>query len=140
MKRSKAIDVAGRPTQTPRMFSRYLLPLLVAVTLLSVAMQPSAQAYTKTKPRATPAHHHLVIESISADSITISNGGADSKTYKITKQTEITFKGQATTTDQLKAGMRVQVTPDAADETAAGAISANDPPKDEGSPSPKPKK
>ena len=88
------------------------------------------------KPRATPVHHHTVIQAISADSITVSQTGG-AKTYKITASTEISFKGETTTADKLQAGMRVSVTPDAVDETVAGQIAANDPPKDE---SPKPKK
>ena len=88
----------------------------------------------KGKARATPVHHHVTIESVSATSITIDEPGGV-KTYKIDKTTEITFKGQAATVDQLQAGMRVEVTPDAADETLAGQIQADDPPHD---PTPKP--
>ena len=112
--------------------------ILVPLQLLGLAlcMPPLAGAENRPKPRATPVHHHTLIQSISADSITVSQPGG-AKTYKITSNTEITFKGQTTTTDKLQAGMRVTVTPDAADESVAGQIAANDPPKDE---SPKPKK
>ena len=106
------------------MIPRIVLPILFA---LAICMPRLAEAETKAKPRATPAHHHTVIESVSATSITVSSA-AGSKTYKITKDTEITFKGDTTTVDQLQTGMRVQVTPDAADENTAGKISANDPP------------
>jgi hypothetical protein len=88
------------------------------------------------KPKATPVHHHTVIQTVSADSITISQAGGD-KTFKITKNTEILFKNETTTADKLQAGMRVQVTPDSADPTVAGQISANDPPKDPSTPAPK---
>ena len=56
-----------------------------------------------------------------ATSITINQPGGV-LTYKITPFTEITFKGQTTTVDQLQAGMRVQVIPDAADAATAGEI------------------
>ena len=83
----------------------------------------------KPKPRSTPAHHHTVIETVSADSITIDEPTGP-KTFKITKNTEITFKGETTTADKLQPGMRVSVMPDMADATVAGQIEANDPPKD----------
>ncbi len=110
-----------------------ILPLIVVA--LGLCLPSALQAGSK-KPRPTPVHHHVVIEAVSADSITITEPGGV-KTYKITKSTEITFKGQTVTADHLQAGMRVQITPDAVDETAAGEIQANDPPHD---PTPKPKK
>ena len=112
---------------------RLLLPLLLA---LGFCVSPVAQA--GSKPRPTPVHHHVTIESVSADSITVSQPGG-AKTYKITPNTEITFKGDNATVDQLQAGMRVQVTPDAVDEGTAGAIAADDPPHDP-TPRPTPKK
>ena len=81
-------------------------------------------------------HHHTLIETVSADSITITAGETE-KTFKITKDTEVTFKGTTTTADQLQAGMRVSITPDAVDPTIAASVQANDPPKD---PTPKPTK
>ena len=114
----------------PRSISRLFLPIILALGLCSIP------AYAGSKPRPTPVHHHVTIESISADSITI-NAPDGVKTYKISPNTEISFKGETATVDQLQAGMRVQVTPDAADDTIAGEIQANDPPHD---PTPKPKK
>lgn len=96
---------------------------------------PAIQAVAGSKPRPTPVHHHVTIESVSADSITINQPGGV-KTFKIGPHTEITFKGQTATVDQLQSGMRVQVTPDAADDDTAGEIMADDPPHD---PTPKPK-
>jgi len=107
------------------MIPRILLPILLAFALCA---SPAARA-GQPKPRPPRVHHHTVIETVSADSITISESGND-KTYKITKGTEITFKGETTTADKLEAGMRVSITPDGADETAASVIQANDPPKD----------
>ena len=116
------------------MIPRIVIPILLA---LALCMPPLARAgFPSPKPRATPVRHHTVIDTVSADSITIDQAGG-SKTYAITKFTEITFKGQTTTVDQLQPGMRVTVTPDAADDTSAGQIAADDPPKD---PTPRPTK
>jgi hypothetical protein len=116
------------------MIPRIIVPVILAVGLCAL---PFTQASAKdSKPRPTPVHHHVTIESVSADSITIDEPGGV-KTFKIGPHTDITFKGQETTADQLQAGMRVQVTPDAADEGTAGEIQADDPPKD---PTPRPKK
>lgn len=116
------------------MTPRILLPLLIALALCA---PPVAQARNSSKPRATPVHHHTTIESVSADSITVNSADGSTKTYKITSGTEITFKGETVPASQLQAGMRVSVTADAADDSVAGQITANDPPK---SPTPKPKK
>ncbi len=117
------------------MIPRNVLPALLAIALFGLGMPRIADA-GNTKPRATPPRHHTVIESVSSDSITITQADG-SHTYKIDANTEITFKGQTTTADQLQAGMRVQVNPDAADQNLAAQISADDAPKD---PTPKPKK
>jgi len=114
------------------MIPRIILPILLA---LALCITPLAEANNPI-PRATPVRRHTVIESVSADSITVSGADGSTKTYKITSGTEITFKGDTVTVDKLEAGMRVQVTPDAADDSAAGEISASDPPKQ---PTPKPK-
>jgi hypothetical protein len=115
----------------PRILPRFILPVI----LLGLCL-PVFRAAADSKPRPTPVHHHVTIESVSSTSITINQPGGV-KTYKISPNTEITFKGQTVTVDQLQAGMRVQVTPDAADDDTAGEIQANDPPHD---PTPKPKK
>lgn len=108
------------------MTHRIILPILLALGLVTL---PAAVHAGNSKPKATPNHHHVTIESISPTSITVNEPGGD-KTYKIALSTEITFKGQTTTVDQLQVGMRVQVTPDAVDETVAGEIIADDPPHD----------
>jgi hypothetical protein len=109
------------------MIHRFILPILLAVGLL--ALPASVRAGNTSKPKPTPNHHHVTIEAVSPDSITVNQPGG-SKTYKIALSTEITFKGQTVTVDQLQVGMRVQVTPDAVDETVAGEIIADDPPHD----------
>jgi hypothetical protein len=114
-----------------------MIPRIILPTLLSLALCfPCITQAGNSKPRATPVHHHTVIESVSSDSITVTQADG-TKTYKITPNTEITFKGETATVDQLQAGMRVQVTPDAVDEDTAGEIAASDPPHD---PTPRPKK
>jgi len=108
------------------MIPRSILTLMLALGFCSLAVSHAdAKARGKVKPRPTP--FHMTIESISADSITV-NDPDGAKTYKITKDTEITFKGDTVTTDQLQTGMRVEVTPDAVDENTAGMIQADDPP------------
>ena len=104
------------------MIPRIVLPILL---VLALCMSQGALA-DSPKPRPTP--HHSVISAISADSITVDQAGGP-KTYKITKDTEITFKGDTVTVDKLAVGMRVTVEPDSTDDTAAGQINANDPPK-----------
>ena len=100
---------------------RILLPAIMALALIS----PAAWAGNPTpRPRV---HHHTVIESVSADSITVDDPGG-AKSYKINKDTEITFQGNDITADQLQVGMRVEVTPDAVDDSLAGVIQADDPP------------
>jgi hypothetical protein len=116
------------------MISRIILPIVIALGLC--IPQFAHAGFPTPRPKRTPSHHHTVIESVSADSITISASGGD-KTYKITTNTEITFKGETVTADKLAVGMRVSVTPDAADEESAGQISANDPPHDPATPAPK---
>ena len=108
------------------MIPRLSLPIVLA---LSLAWLPCAAQAKESKPKPTPNHHHVTIESISSDSITVKEPGGD-KTYKIASTTEITYDGQPTTVDQLQEGMRVQVVPDAVDETVAGEIDANEAPKD----------
>jgi hypothetical protein len=108
------------------MIPRIIIPVILSLGL--VCLPGIAQAKS-SKPKPTPNHHHVTIESVSATSITINQPGGV-VTYKITPSTEITFKGETATVDQLQAGMRVQVTPDAADDSAAGEIQADDPPHD----------
>jgi hypothetical protein len=109
------------------MTPRIILPVLLTIGLL--ALPSAVRAGNTPKPRPTPNHHHVTIEAVSTDSITIDQPGG-AKTYKIASTTEITFKGETATVDQLQPGMRVQVTPDAVDETVAGEIIADDPPHD----------
>jgi len=119
--------------------ARFILPI---VFLLALCIPCSAK-WPKTKPR-TVAHHHTIIESVTSGSITVQTTGekdAATQTYKILPTTEITFNGQTVTADQLQAGQRVDVTPDGADDSVAGQITASDPPPADPTPAPKhPKK
>jgi hypothetical protein len=83
------------------------------------------------KPPEKKEHtqEHTTITSISAESVTISEGGK-AKTFKITKDTEITLKGQKVKPEDLKAGMRVSVNM-GSDTTVASRINASDAPKEE---------
>jgi hypothetical protein len=109
------------------MIPRIVPSVLLAFTLL--VLPGFAHAGQKSKPRPTPNHHHVTIESVSATSITISEPGG-LKTFKIASTTEITYRGQTVPVDQLQPGMRVKITPDSVDETVAGDILADEAPVD----------
>jgi len=88
------------------------------------------------KASATPIpQFHTVIGSVSTDSITVKKT-KESKTYKITKNTTITFENKTVTAADLKAGMRVVVSVDL-DGVSASSIAASKAPAQ---PSPTPKK
>jgi len=107
------------------MIPRIVIPIILALGLCSLAVNHAEAKEPKVKPRPTP--FHVTIEAVSADSITV-NDRDGAKTYKIDKNTEISFKGNTVTVDQLQVGMRVEVTPDSVDPGTAGMIQANDPP------------
>jgi hypothetical protein len=91
-----------------------VLALGVQTILAGAAYAENARPQPRVNPRQplgkkeAPKVEHTTISSISAESITISEHGK-AKTYKITKDTEISLKGQKVTADDLKAGMRVTV-------------------------------
>jgi hypothetical protein len=106
---------------------KFLLLLSICTAIFVAA--PAQSFAGKPVAKATPIPpHHTVIGSITDDSITVA-GGKESKTYKITKETVIEFKGQPTKASELSAGMRVSVTAAGTPDTAA-RISASEPPKD----------
>jgi hypothetical protein len=108
-----------------KMIPRITLRLLLVLGLCSLALTHVDAKGGKAKPRPTP--FHITIESVSSDSITVNDPGGV-KTYKITHNTEISFKGDTVTVDQLQAGMRVEVTPDSVDAGTAEMIQASDAP------------
>ena len=116
-------------------------PLIVSLFIgaIGLAFSLSALAANPT-PKPTPVVRHTVISSISADSVTVDTGKS-TQTYKIDKHTQLMFDGKKVPLSDLKAGMRVMVTPDFDGKTAS-AINAGAPPKvaPAASPSPAPKK
>ena len=123
----------------PGVKPRTLIPLIVsAICLACLLPLAGAKSWPKTKEKARPTPFHVVIESVSASSITVKKQEGD-VTYKIDRNTEISYKGQTVTADQLQAGMRVSVTADAVDATLASLVQAEDPPKAAPSASPKKK-
>ena len=116
--------------------------LFLSLLLVFALCTPSFGRLPKATKKREVVHHHTVIESVDSSSITVQTTNEKvpvEKTYKITGDTEITFDGQRAAPNQLKAGQRVDITPDGADETVAGQIAASDPPPAD-SPTPKPKK
>ena len=110
--------------------------LALALATLAFVMQAGVQA-ANNNPRPTPKktpHIYTTIESVDANSITV-KGPKGTTNYKITADTQITFKGSTVKVTDLKPGMRVSVTA-GMDATVAERINAEDPPKD----TPPPKK
>ncbi|MEI6561869.1 MAG: hypothetical protein WCO68_07275 [Verrucomicrobiota bacterium] len=115
-------------------------PLIVSrfIGVVGLAFSFSAFAANPAPKATTPVIHHTVISSISADSITV-NTGKSTQTYKIDKHTQLMFDGKKVPMSDLKAGMRVMVTPDFDGKTAS-AINGGAPPKVAPAASPAPKK
>jgi hypothetical protein len=111
------------------------LIVLLLATALSAFLTTSLIAGGKPKTTPFPPHHTL-IGAVNADSITVTKTGGttgSSKTYKITKYTQITFEGKTVKVDELKTGMKVSVVE--AYDGSADRITASAPPHD---PSPSP--
>ena len=104
------------------------LPILLLALLSLLALPHGASA----KPKPTPKPDvHTLIESISADSITVKEP-KETKTYKIGQFTEITYNGGPAKSTDLKPGMRVEVSSNT-DTTVADRIDASEGPKSSGS-------
>lgn len=104
------------------------IALLLTLLALALALPAGLYAATPTpapKPKKTP-RTHTVIQTVDASSITVQSGD-QTTTYKITKLTEITYKGNTATVADLKPGMRVDVTA-GMDPTVADRIAADDAP------------
>ena len=93
----------------------------LTIVVCGLLALPSAFAASKKKPTPEPSHGP-VISSVSATSITITEGKA-AKTLGITSFTEITVNGQKATAAELKPGMNVTVTL-GTDATKAARINA----------------
>jgi len=113
-----------------KMFRSLILTLTALATLAITAdLQAAAAKPTPFVP------HHTLIGSISATQITI-NTFTSSKTYKINKDTVITYQGNTVTTADLKPGMKVSITA-GTDPDVAATITASPPPKAVASATPK---
>ncbi len=93
------------------------------LTCLLLSLLPTAEAKGKKKEAAPQG---TVIASVTPESITIS-GSNLSKTYAITRFTEILVKGQRAALTDLQPGMLVSVT-QGSDPTNAARINAGDVP------------
>jgi hypothetical protein len=82
------------------------LSLIIAI-VATAALAPNLHAAGKCRPRPAPAHTTIV--SVSENSITIKEA-KETKTFTITKETEIDYQGQRVSVSQLQPGMRVEVT------------------------------
>jgi hypothetical protein len=95
---------------------------------LMVLLLPAITSFAagkKSKAKAVE-YHDTVIASVAPDSITITQD-QQSKSYKISQFTEITFRGQKAALADLKPGMTVSVT-QGMDPLTASRIAAGDPP------------
>jgi hypothetical protein len=121
---------------------RIILLLVLAVGIQTLVTGPaSAAGRPQARPTAgrmpgkplpkkePPKAEHTTVSSISAESITITEGGK-AKTYKITKDTEIAVKGQKAKVEDIKSGMRVSVSM-GSDPAVASRINASDAPKED---------
>jgi len=125
--------------------------LCLGVMALGLASSTPVQAAAQATPIPVK---RTVIASISADSITIDtrktvtvaaattgpaakpvDAASSTKTYTINKETKITFEGKPSTVEELKEGMRVNVT-QGFDPSIAAVIAAADAPKPAVTPKP----
>ena len=97
-------------------FYTFLLAGIVSLSQISQAVD--------SKP--VPPPKRTVIQSIESDSITI-NTGASIKVYKVDAHTEFTYRGNRVKRKDLKAGMRVMITP-SFDNLCATLVAASEAP------------
>lgn len=116
----------------PPMIPRIILPILLALALCMPGVANArygGRGGGRGKSKID-TNIHTTISAISADSITVKTPDG-TQTYKIGSGmggTQITYQGQTVTTDALKVGMRVEVTPDGAEADVASVIAADDAP------------
>ena len=111
-----------------------LLRLVGVLSVLFIPALPVGATSTKPRPTPTPTHQVTVISAVTADSITVETQvvadksgkvlDKTSRTYVVTKFTEITVNGQRATLADLKPKMKVSVTI-GTDPSKAGRIVAN---------------
>jgi len=108
---------------------QFLSPLCLGLLALAFAFPSIGHgAAPKAPPTPTPKFT-TVIKSISADSLTVTSGQKNSITYKVDKYAKFTLNGQNVKVDELKSGMRVNVTQGGTDGKTATEISATAAPK-----------
>jgi hypothetical protein len=105
-----------------------------ALALLTLATVPVGASSRKSAPTPTPTHQLSIISAVTGSSITVETqtvadkGGKvldkTSRSYRISRFTEITVNGQRATIGELKPKMKVSVTI-GTDPTQAARIVAN---------------
>ena len=83
--------------------------IVVSVLLAAIAITPAFGKGRKKKTTPAPAYHQPVISSVTGNAITVSDQKT-TRTFTITRFTEINVNGQRATTADLKPGMTVNVT------------------------------
>lgn len=113
-----------RADRSAKIFGMQGIIRLLCALLLAFAFLTAAEAAKKKKEPPKP--RGTVIATVTPESITITEN-ATTKTFAITRFTEILVKGQRATLADLQPGMAVSVTL-ASDPTKASRINASDPP------------
>lgn len=106
-----------------------LLSNFILVLLCLTIIPPTSLEARGKKKQPESQTRPTTIASVSPDSITVSYGES-TKTYTITKFTEITVKGQRAQVSDLQPGMSVSVT--LSDATKLSRITAGDAPVESG--------
>ncbi|GEM_PF-1838837 len=98
---------------------------LYTLAALCLCLPMAQAADSKATPKPTPKH--VTIKAISSSEITIDTGVV-AKTYKLDDHTVYVFQGQRVPQSDVKAGMRVNVTP-SFDGKNATMVTATEAPK-----------
>jgi hypothetical protein len=105
--------------------------VLISVLLAVIAIGPTFGKGKKKKATPAAAYHQTIISMIGMNAITVSDDKA-TRTFMVSRFTEITVNGQRGTITDLKPGMTVNVTI-GTDPTHASRITAEGvPPKEAG--------
>ena len=103
-------------------------PSVLCLFALIFSLSSITYAAGAKKQPTPPLKVTTVIQSISADSITVATG-PKTTTYKITGATRYNYNGERVAPAELKSGMRVNVTPGGSDDKTAEEISATGAPR-----------
>ena len=96
--------------------------VLISVLLAVIAIGPAFGKGKKKKATPAPAFHQPIISMVGMNAITVSDDKA-TRTFTVSRFTEITLNGQRSTITDLKPGMNVNVTI-GTDPTHASRITA----------------